>query len=368
MISPQQLKNEASGIVSKYAKSSNTKGFIQIANTLIPYTLLFYLALKSTTDYYWYTPALIFLLALFIVRVFMIMHDCGHNSLFQTPLLNKIFGFITGVIVGMPQYVWAQHHNFHHSTNGNWSKYRGPLSTLSIDEYRRLSPRKQKIYRYTRNILFAPIGAFMYFIFNPRFNWLLGSIKYIYHVLDRKIRNWHTPIQTISEKYHSRHWANSRQYWHMFANNIVLISLWVILSNTFGAAEFFSVYIISLSIAGAAGIIIFTIQHNFDSSYASDDEHWNYYKAALDGTSFLDFPVIANWFSADIAYHHIHHLSARIPNYNLARCHKEYSSWFNGVTRIRLQDIPDAFKYILWDTSALKIISVKQFEQQALVR
>jgi omega-6 fatty acid desaturase (delta-12 desaturase) len=298
----------------------------------------------------------------------MMMHDCGHNSLFRTPLLNKIFGFITGVICGMPQFVWAQHHNYHHSTNGNWSKYRGPLSTLTTDEYSKLSPGKQKTYRYTRNILFSPIGAFMYFIFNPRFNWLLGSIKYIHYIINTKIKNWRTPVKTISADYQSRYWANSKLYWHMFGNNIVLISAWVILSAAFGAVTFFTIYIISLSLAGAAGIIIFTIQHNFDSSYASDDKNWDYYKAALEGTSFLDFPAIANWFSADIAYHHIHHLSARIPNYNLARCHKEYSKWFAGVTRIRLKNIPNAFKFILWDTAAKKIISVKQFEQQVLVK
>jgi len=295
----------------------------------------------------------------------MMMHDCGHNSLFRTPALNKIFGFFMGVFCGMPQYVWAQHHNYHHSTNGNWSKYRGPLSALSIDEYSRLSTGKQKIYRYSRNILLSPVGAFMYFIFNPRVNWAIGSIGFIFHLVNTKVKNIHMPVTTIARNYDCRYWNNATEYWHMFGNNIVLLSLWVIMSWSFGVVTFFVIYVVSLSLAGAIGIIIFTIQHNFESSYASDDANWNYYKAALDGTSYLKLPKIVNWFTADIAYHHIHHLSARIPNYNLAQCHKEYSSRFTSVKRIRLWDIPDAFKYILWDNLNLKIISVKQFNSMA---
>jgi len=363
MITPEKLKSEAPALILKYANSSNTKGFMQIANTLIPFFILFYLALASFTVSYWYAVGFIFLIALFILRIFMMMHDCGHNALFRTKLLNQIFGFFTGVFCGMPQFVWAQHHNFHHSTNGNWSKYRGPLSTLSINEYSQLSPAGKKTYQRTRNILFSPVGAFMYFIFNPRFNWALGTVKFISYLVMTKVKNIRTPIKTIAGDYSSRYWKNATEYWHMCGNNIVLLGLWAVLIWTFGPAAFFTVYIASLCLAGAAGIIIFTIQHNFEASYASDDEHWSYYQAALEGTSFLKFSKIANWFTADIAYHHIHHLSARIPNYNLAKCHQEYASWFTAVKQIRLSDIPNAFKYILWDTVNYKIISINQFNQ-----
>lgn len=365
MITPEKLKQESRTIIEKYAISSNAKGWFQTLNTLVPFFALYYLALNSAEAPWWYTAILILFIALFIVRIFMMMHDCGHNALFRTPVLNKIVGFVMGVFCGMPQYVWAQHHNYHHSTNGNWSKYRGPLSTLSTEEYAGLSTGKQKIYRYSRNILMSPLGAFMYFIFNPRVNCMLGTIHFIFHLVFTKIKNIHMPFATIAGNYESRHWKNMTEYWHMLGNNIVLLSLWAIMSWIFGAGLFFIVYVASLSLAGAIGIIIFTIQHNFESSYASDDAHWNYYQAALEGSSYLDFPKIANWFSADIAYHHVHHLSARIPNYNLAACHREYASYFTKVKRIRLWDIPNAFKYILWDTANLKIISIKQFNQMS---
>ena len=149
----------------------------------------------------------------------------------------------------------------------------------------------------------------------------------------------------------------------MTLNNIVLLSIWFAASWYFGAATFFTVYIISLSLAGAAGIIIFTIQHNFEDSYASDTQHWDYHVAALRGTSFLTFPKVINWFGADIAYHHVHHLSAAIPNYQLAKCHHEYAHLFEEVTRLKMRDIAKAFSYILWDVKNHKLISVAQYDQ-----
>lgn len=358
-----QIKAETPAILKKYTDRSNSKAVIQNLNTLVPYFVLFYLAMDSIKSAYWLSAVYILLLSFFIVRIFMLMHDCGHRSLFRTQLFNTIGGFITGVLVGMPQYVWSQHHNYHHATNGNWEKYRGPLNILSVDEYKDLTPGRQWLYRFTNNILLAPLGAFMYFIFNPRFNWILGSLQFSYSVLDKKMKNIREPLMSIIADQESRFWKTGREYWHMTLNNIALISIWVVASWYFGAATFFTVYIISLSLAGAAGIIIFTIQHNFEGSYASDNAHWDYYQAALQGTSFLTFPRFINWFGADIAYHHIHHISARIPNYNLARCHKEYAQLFETVTRIRLRDVPRAFKYILWDTKGQKIISIAQYDQ-----
>ncbi len=359
-----KMKAESQAIIKKYAIRSDAKAALQCLNTLLPYAILFYLAMTSMKTSYWLTAGYILLLSFFIVRIFMLMHDCGHKSLFQTQWLNTFFGFLTGVFVGMPQYVWSQHHNFHHSTNGNWEKYRGPLSTLSIEEYAKLSPGKQKFYRYSRNIALAPLGAFMYFIFSPRFNWILGSVKFASHMLANQINKNKTSSENT--KYQSPFWKSGTEYRHMTLNNIVLLSLWGVASWYFGAGTFFTVYLISLSLAGAAGIIIFTIQHNFEGSYASDNENWDYHLGAQHGTSFLTFPKLINWFGADIAYHHIHHLSASIPNYNLAACHQEYSHLFEDVTRIKLFDIAKAFKFILWDTKGQKIISVSQYDQMQM--
>jgi len=330
----------------------------------LPYFVLFYLSMISLqSGVYWLAAGSIFLLSLFIVRIFMLMHDCGHKSLFKTQKYNTVGGFFTGVFVGMPQYVWSQHHNYHHSTNGNWEKYRGPLNILSVNEFSKLTSGKQKKYSIGRNILLAPLGAFMYFIFNPRFNWMLGSFLFAFSVIRKKFQTPSITFSSIISAQESRFWKTTKEYLHMTLNNITLLTIWLAASWYFGAAVFFTVYIISLSLAGAAGLIIFTLQHNFEDSYAADTEHWDYYQGALKGTSFFTFPKVANWFGADIVYHHIHHLSASIPNYNLAEAHKEYAHLFEDIKKIRLRDVVNEFKYILWDEKNQKIISIAQYNE-----
>ena len=150
----------------------------------------------------------------------------------------------------------------------------------------------------------------------------------------------------------------------MFWNNLALLSLWGVMAWAVGPWLFFVCYIVSLSLAGGAGILLFTVQHNFEHAYASHSERWDYHTAVIEGTSFLTLPRWVNWFTANIAYHHVHHLSASIPNYCLVACHNEHQTLFSGVKRIRLAQIPHALKYILWDTHARRIVSVAEYQQQ----
>ena len=148
----------------------------------------------------------------------------------------------------------------------------------------------------------------------------------------------------------------------MTANNLALLSIWTLASMTFGFAEFAAVFIVALSLAGASGIILFTGQHNFENSYASPTEGWDYYQAALAGTSYLKLPRILHWFTADIGYHHIHHLSARIPNYRLRECHEQNRALFESVTRLTLKDVPHSMRYIIWDENNATLKTPEQFE------
>jgi acyl-lipid omega-6 desaturase (Delta-12 desaturase) len=358
-----RIKAELAQIVAKYARRSDTRAGLQVVNTCVPFLILFYLALQNLAVSGIVAAACIGLAAMFIVRIFMLMHDCGHRSLFRTQRLNSIFGFVTGVLCGMPQFVWSQHHNFHHATNGNWSKYTGPLGTITVQAFAGLSPRQQMRYQVLRNIVFTLPGAFMYFIVNPRVNWALGSVKLLLHLCKGKLRDPRAPLSAIARDFATPCWQNRAQYWHMSGNNVVLLGLWWAASSHFGAAAFFTVYLASLTLGGAVGIVIFTVQHNFESSYASDDAEWDYHRAALEGTSMLKLPRILNWFTADIAYHHVHHLSAGIPNYRLAACHREHAHLFDAVKRIGLRDVVRSFKFILWDADRRKIVSVAQFRR-----
>ena len=360
----RELKTEKNELISQYAVRNNFKAFGQCMTTIIPYFVLFYAAIESIKVSYWLTAGLTLLLTFFIIRVFVMLHDCGHNCLYEKPRENKIFGFIFGVLCGVPQYVWSKHHDYHHATNGNWNKYRGPLAVLSVDQYGDLNEKGKKSYTNQRKLRLAPMAGFLYFIFNPRFTWMKGSLQLAAFYFKQKLSKASSSKSSseILTEFKTNYWNDWQEYAHMSANNIILLSAWVLAASYFGVIEFFTVYIIAVSLAGAIGIILFTVQHNFEESYASGDEGWNYFTAALDGTSFLQLPKLLNWFTADIAFHHIHHMSARIPNYNLVKCHDQYQHLFDRVKRISLSEIPHAFKFILWDNHTNKIISIEQYE------
>jgi omega-6 fatty acid desaturase (delta-12 desaturase) len=210
----------------------------------------------------------------------------------------------------------------------------------------------------------APLGGFIYLLFNPRFTWLKGTIVFLAHVAKSKVNEPSVPFRAHVASFKSRYWNSSKEYWHMFWNNIVLLGVWALMCWAIGSALFFTVYVISVSLAGGAGIALFTVQHNFEHAYATDSKRWDYDAGALEGTSFLVLPGWLNWFTVNIAYHHIHHLSAKIPNYCLVKCHDENEHLFANVTRVKLSGIYKALQCILWDARAQRIISVSEYRNR----
>ena len=358
------MKDQKRIIIREHSRSNNLKGLTQVLTTLGPLAILWWAAARSVSVSIWLTAAAVLLISLFTLRVFALMHECGHGSLFRSRWLNRGFGFLLGVAAGMPQYVWSQHHNYHHAHNGNWARYRGPYTTLSIDEYAALSATRQRLYRYKCSIVCAPLAGFIYLVFNPRYTWLKGSIAFAMFVLRRKIAQPGVPMKMHAAMFKTPYWNSAKEYRHMTLNNVVLLSLWVLMCYALGAPLFFLTYVISLSLAGAAGIVLFTVQHNFKRSYASSDEHWDYDTAVIEGTSFLILPAWLNWFTANIGYHHIHHMSSRIPNYCLIACHNQHRELFSDVTRLKLATVQQSLKYILWDTRVRHLISVAEYRQQ----
>jgi omega-6 fatty acid desaturase (delta-12 desaturase) len=358
------MKQQKRTIILRHAQADNVKALTQVLTTLASPVLLWWIAVLSVDVSRWLTVATVLLISLFTLRAFALMHECGHGSLFRTPRLNRAFGFLLGVVSGMPQYVWSQHHSYHHNNNGNWEKYRGPYTTPSVDEYAAMTNPQRLLYRGKCSIALAPFVGFVYLIFNPRFTWLKGSIGLLGHIIGGKVAQPGLSLKAHAASYETRYWQSQKQYWHMFWNNVVLLSVWVLMCWAIGTARFFTIYLISVSLAGGAGILLFTVQHNFEHSYASDSSHWDYDTGAIEGTSFLILPRWLNWFTANIGFHHIHHLSSRIPNYRLIGCHNEYRHLFTDVTRVKLAQIPKALKYILWDARAQRIISVAEYRQQ----
>ena len=359
----QELKR---AIIARHARPENGKAFFQVMTTLLPLALLWYGAARSVALSYWLTAGVIGLMSLFLLRAFVLMHECGHGSLFRTARLNRACGFIFGVVTGMPQYVWSRHHLHHHSTNGNWNKYRGPLNVIPTSEYAAMSSLQQRRFANARHIRMVPVAGFLYLIFHPRVSLLKGSISLLVYVIKSRIAQPGISARAHMLAFKTAHWSSAREFRHMLYNSIALIALWALLAWAVGPLLFVVCYTVSVSLAGAAGILLFTVQHNFEHSYASHDAGWDSNTAAIDGTSFLVLPRWLEWFTANIGYHHIHHLSARIPNYRLRECHKENNHLFSAVTRIGLAGIPRAFRCVLWDTMARRIISIAEYRELML--
>jgi acyl-lipid omega-6 desaturase (Delta-12 desaturase) len=358
-----RIRLQKRAMIERYTRSDNLRGLVQVGATLVPMALLWWLAVTGGPVSHWITAGCILLLILFNLRVFALMHECGHGSLFRSRRLNRAIGFVLGVLAGMPQYVWSQHHNYHHAHNGNWDKYRGPYATLSVSEYAAMTHGQQRRYRQKCSLSAAPLAGFIYLIFTPRFTWIRGTLALLNHLVRAKFSQPHISHRQHAWTFKSRYWKSRKEYWHMFWNNVVLLAAWILMSWLCGVALFFSIYLVSLSIAGGAGIVLFTVQHNFEHAYASDDRHWSYDTGAIKGTSFLILPSWLNWFTVNIGYHHIHHLSASIPNYLLVKCHDEYEHLFPDVTRVKLGQIHRALKCILWDSRAQQIISVAEYQR-----
>jgi omega-6 fatty acid desaturase (delta-12 desaturase) len=363
-VTPSGNKKYKQIIAAQYGRADNWRGLVQVITALACVASLWLLALVSVGISFWLIIPTVLLISLFTLRVFALMHECGHGSLFRSPWLNRAAGFLLGVVSGMPQYVWSQHHNYHHAHNGNWEKYRGPYTTASVDEYAAMSRLQQRLYRYKCSVALSPLVGFIYLIFNPRFTWLKGSVELIIYVTKAKATAPARSFRAIIAGFPARYWKSPKEYWHMFWNNVVLLSVWAVMCWAFGPALFFIIYIASVSLAGAAGIVLFTVQHNFEHAYASDSKHWDYDAGAISGTSFLILPGWLNWLTANIAYHHIHHLSAKIPNYRLSQCHDDLRELFSEVKRLKLTHVHKALKFILWDSRAQRIISVAEYQQQ----
>jgi omega-6 fatty acid desaturase (delta-12 desaturase) len=352
-VSRAQWQACKSDIVDRFATPSDLRGALQMLSVLLPIAAFWWVIWQTWLDSPWLDAAATACLSLFLLRGFVLMHDCGHLSLFRSRRLNRAGGFLLGVLSGLPQQVWAENHRFHHVTNGNWARYRGPMNVASVGDYLAMSARDRRRYRLTRDILLAPVAGFLYFLVNPRLNWLRASV----HLLRRRLARTDATAPPAAAP---RYCASMTHYRHMLWNNLALLATWGAMAWAVGPWPFFVCYVVSGSLAGGYGIVLFTVQHNFEHSYASADAGWDRDEAALRGTSFLVLPRWLNWITADAAYHHVHHLCASVPNYRLAACHKEHALLFSGVRRVGLFEIPAALKHVLWDRAARRLVSVAE--------
>lgn len=352
-------------VLTPYIKSSNLRATYQILNTVVPYVLLWMLAVKAASISLWLLPPIITLLVLFSLRCFSLMHDCGHNSLFRSKQMNRIMGFLLGVINAMPQYGWSRDHAYHHKTNGDWERYRGVADFLSTEEFSELDPFNQKLYQVLRHPLMAIPGGFFYLVIKPRIILILGVYDFARHLFTDLKKGSEFDLGSTIANHSSKHWQSATEFWDLLFNNICVVGSWVFLVHVWGFGLFWSIYSITLGCSATIFIWIFFVQHIFEGSYAHKTADWDYVLGAVKGSSYLELPAILRWFTADIGYHNIHHLSSRIPNYHLAACHQENSLMLSEVKTLHIGDLLDCCQFLLWDAQSNRLVTIASFRETA---
>jgi acyl-lipid omega-6 desaturase (Delta-12 desaturase) len=315
-------------IVAKYQKPSTWRALWQIIDTLIPYAALWYLMYLCRPISWWLVVTLAILAGGLLVRVFIIFHDCGHGSFFKSRAANDTVGFIAGILTFTPYYHWRWEHAIHHGSAGYLDKRgTGDVWTMTVQEYLESSRWKRFAYRLARNplVLFAIAPIFL-FLIRQRF----PSPK-----------------------------ASRRERHSVYMMNLAILGMMIALSWTFGIGTYLLIQVIVLLVAGGAGVWLFYVQHQFEGVYWERGEDWSFAAAALQGSSFYKLPRILQWFSGNIGFHHIHHLSPRIPNYNLEKCHQA-DLLFQRVKPTTLFSSLKSFTFRLWDEPQKRLVSFRQ--------
>ncbi len=321
-------------IVRKYARPDIKKSVWQIVNSLGPYIALWYLMYLSLGISYLLTLGIAVIATGFLVRIFIIFHDCGHGAFFKSKKANKIIGTFLGSLVFTPYDRWHDDHAIHHTHVGNLDERGiGDVLTLTIEEYKKRSRGKKLYYRLYRNpiILFgiAPILLFVVWF------------RFIRKPMSRKVRN------------------------SVHITNLIIIVIATGMILLMGWKAYLMIQIPVIYFATSAGVWLFYVQHQFEDVIWTRDNEWDYKKMALEGSSYLKLPRLLQWFSGNIGFHHIHHLSPKIPNYNLEKCHKE-NAVFNSVKAVTIIPGIKTLNLKLWDERTGKLISFRQYRKMAM--
>lgn len=312
-------------LIAPFQKSDARHSVLQLINTLVPYFALWYLMIRAYEISFWLALPLIVLAAGFLIRVFIFFHDCGHNSFFPSTTWNKRVGFWLGVLTFTPSEQWWHSHAIHHATSGNLDKRgTGDVTTLTLEEYYDRELLQRLGYRFFRNplVMFGLGPVFMFFLMHrfPR------------------------------PRYGKRETAS------VIWSNLAILGIAVVMSLLVGWQTYLVLQLAVMWIAGSAGIYLFYIQHQFEESYWERNEQWNYVASALLGASYYRLPKVLQWFTGSIGFHHVHHLSPRIPNYNLEKCHEAIPEINQYARVIPFVDGFRTVRYKVWNESRRKMV------------
>jgi len=315
--------------ITKFAQPNYQKALWQISNTFVPYLSLWALMVFSVlNDFpYWVTLLLSVVASGFLVRIFILFHDCCHHSFFPFRRANLILGYIAGIMTFTPYEDWQRTHIIHHGSSGNLDRRGvGDIWTLTVDEYLTASKLKRFAYRSFRNplVLFTLVPIFLFLV-----------------------------LQRFPSS-----GAKKRERNSVYFTNIAIVFVITIMSLTIGFQNYLIIQLPIIIMSATAGMWLFYVQHQYQDVYWSREQSWDKTRSGLEGSSYYKLPPVLQWIVGNIGLHHIHHIKANIPNYNLQRCLNEVPV-LQQVHPLTLVASVKSLWLNLWDEQKQKLVSFR---------
>jgi omega-6 fatty acid desaturase (delta-12 desaturase) len=313
-------------VLSNYREPSTLRSFYELAVTIGPFVALWVLAWWSLSVSAWLTLAISLCNAAFILRLFAIQHDCGHASFFKNRTLSDWVGRALGVLTLTPYDVWRRDHSMHHSASGNLTRRGiGDVDTLTVAEYKSLSRYRQFRYRLYRHpiVLFGLGPGYLFFLQNR------------------------LPFGLMAQ---ARYWISA------MCTNAAIIAALSVIWYFGGLMPILLIFVPSTLLAATAGVWLFYVQHQFETTHWEEEPEWDMHEAALNGSSHYVLPAPLQWLSANIGIHHVHHLYSRIPFYRLPEVLKNHE----GLAQINRMTIRESLvnaRLHLWDEDSKRLMS-----------
>lgn len=310
--------------VARYRRPHHGRSAWQLVNTLVPYFATWYLMIRSLEISYWLTLALIPIASGFLIRSFIISHDCGHGAFFRSRKANTITGTITALLAFTPYDQWRHEHAVHHASGGDLDhRGIGDIWTMTVEEYIKAPRLRRFRYRLHRSPwIMLTIGPLLQFLVLQRF---------------------------------ARRPMSKREHWSIHQTNALIFAVALTMCLTIGWKAYLLIQLPVMLLAGVAGVWLFYVQHQFEGVHWSRHDEWDFATGAVEGSSYYHLPRPLQWITGSIGFHHIHHLSPKIPNYYLEKCYKENAT-FQNVQHITLRSSLKSLKFRLWDEEQKRLV------------
>ncbi len=315
-------------VVMRYNFPDTFKSWWQVVNSVVPYFALWVLMVYSLEISYWLTLLLSVFAAGFLVRIFIIFHDCGHGSFFKSDRLNRLVGIPLGLLSFTPYHRWHHDHKEHHATVGNLDKRGvGDVNTLTVEEYQSLSKWKKFGYRFYRNPIF-----------------LIGIAPLLLFLIQYRL---------------PKSYMKRKELVYLHLSNLALVLAAFLMIWAIGWKAFVLIQLPVIYLASVHGVWLFYVQHQYESVKWERSDKWDYKTIAIQGSSYFKLPIILQWFTGNIGFHHIHHLSPTIPNYKLPKCHKE-NLIFQDIKPITFFSSLKSLRLRLWDEKKQRLVGFNE--------